>query len=166
MQLKLRRNQSDRTPIKSVQDESRIPPEVILLRAPSRSQKYGVFAVNFLTNLTLRSTLTPGTPTGVVMIATVVSESTSVAIKPPCRVPIMLVCSASTVISQRHWPALAEIRFTWKESVNSLFFFFFFSCMARTKYYRFPDWILSSDLIHFHHPRDAIWWFKDTGHYR
>lgn len=54
------------------------------------------------------STLTPGAPLSLYMIAKVEMTSTSVAVIPPCSVPPRLVCSSSTRISHTTLPGLAD----------------------------------------------------------
>lgn len=58
------------------------------------------------------STLTPGAPLSVHSRAIVDMLSTNVAVKPPWRVPSVLVCSSSTFISQITFPGAAETRVT------------------------------------------------------
>lgn len=57
------------------------------------------------------STLTPGTARSVYSNAAVDTTSTRVAVKPPCNVPPLFVCSSSTFISQTTFPGVAERSF-------------------------------------------------------
>lgn len=59
------------------------------------------------THVMFISTLTPGAPLSVFMIAMVEITSTRVAVRPPCSVPPRLVCSSSTRISHTTLPGLA-----------------------------------------------------------
>jgi hypothetical protein len=54
---------------------------------------------------TCRSTVTPRTSALRVTRATVDIVSTSVAVRPPCRVPILFWCSGSTTSSARQYPS-------------------------------------------------------------
>lgn len=84
------------------------------------------------------STLTPGAPLSLYMIATVEMTSTRVAVKPPCSVPPRLVCSSSTRISHTTLPGLADRTSTWKKQngfrANEflLFYFIFDGAKVRT----------------------------------
>lgn len=59
------------------------------------------------------STLTPGAPLSLFMIAMVEITSTRVAVNPPCSVPPRLVCSSSTRISHTTLPGVAAKTSTW-----------------------------------------------------
>lgn len=58
------------------------------------------------------STLTPGAPLSVHSRAYVDTTSTKVAVMPPWRVPILLVCCSSTFTSQITFPGTAETTVT------------------------------------------------------
>lgn len=64
------------------------------------------------------SMLTPGIPASVQSRAIVDMLSTSVAVKPPWRVPILLVCSSSIFISQTTFPGAAETSVTYGRTQN------------------------------------------------
>jgi hypothetical protein len=59
------------------------------------------------------STLTPGDPRSLYMMAVVEMISTNVAVSPPWRVPPRLVCSSSTFISHTTLPGLADKTLTY-----------------------------------------------------
>lgn len=61
------------------------------------------------------STLTPGAPLSLYMMAVVEIISTSVAVSPPWRVPPLLVCSSSTFISHTTFPGDADSISTWSQ---------------------------------------------------
>lgn len=60
------------------------------------------------------STLTPGAPLSLFMIARVEMTSTRVAVNPPWSVPPLLVCSSSTRISHTTLPGLVDKTSTWE----------------------------------------------------
>lgn len=67
------------------------------------------------------STLTPGAPLSLYMMAVVEIISTSVAVRPPWRVPPLLVCSSSTFISHTTFPGDADSISTWSQLNGSLY---------------------------------------------
>lgn len=68
------------------------------------------------------STLTPGAALSVCSNAAVDTTSTSVAVKPPCNVPPLFVCSSSTFNSHTTFPGVAERSFICinKRGIKSL----------------------------------------------
>jgi hypothetical protein len=81
----------------------------ILSILSQKSYKSNMFMLG--TYETCRSTVTPGTPALCVSRARVDIESTSVAVRPPCRVPILFWCSGATTSSARQhpWPPLTIV---------------------------------------------------------
>lgn len=63
------------------------------------------------------STLTPGAPRSLYMIAMVEITSTRVAVSPPCSVPPRLVCSSSTRIAHTTFPGVADNKSTCRKNI-------------------------------------------------
>jgi len=71
-------------------------------------------------HVTLRSVLIPG-GFSVVMIASVDTTSTRVAVRPPCSVFPALRCSSDISISQVHLPSPADNTLTWRRQCFILY---------------------------------------------
>jgi hypothetical protein len=64
------------------------------------------------------STLTPGAALGPLIKASVDTQSTSVAVIPPCRLPIRFVSSSPTFISHTSFPSPPDNTFSCKGNGN------------------------------------------------